>query len=111
MRSRYPYILLLALVFCIPVQTAVADLSIERQQQLDSLLTHDCGSCHGLTRKGGLGPALQAEDMKKYSPEALVAVILNGIPQTAMPPWGALLNSHDAQYLANELLTPRRNRP
>lgn len=110
MRPHTPHTVLV-LIICTCMHTAGADLSIERQKQLDSLLVHDCGSCHGLTRNGGLGPALHAEDMEKYSPEALAAVILNGIPQTAMPPWGALLSAQDAQYLAKELLTPGRNTP
>ena len=89
------------------MSTAAADISNERQGQLDLLLTQDCGSCHGLKRNGGLGPALHAKEMKKYSLEALVAVILNGIPDSAMPPWAELLSVDDARYLAQELLTPK----
>ena len=101
------YIFLLALVFSAKIYPGFADISIERQKQLDSLLTHDCGSCHGLKRNGGLGPALHAKAMNKYTLEALAAVILHGIPDTAMPPWGELLSNDDAHYLARELLAPK----
>jgi mono/diheme cytochrome c family protein len=33
-----------------------AALDTARQAELLHLLKHDCGSCHGMTRKGGLGP-------------------------------------------------------
>ena len=32
-----------------------ADLNADRQAELDHLLRHDCGSCHGLRLQGGLG--------------------------------------------------------
>ena len=35
--------------------------SLERQQTLKDMLKNDCGSCHGLTLKGGLGSALTPE--------------------------------------------------
>ena len=33
----------------------------ERARELVHIVRQDCGSCHGLTLKGGLGPALTAE--------------------------------------------------
>ena len=107
MMCNRPYKFLFALVFSASINTALCDTSKMRQGELDSLLTHDCGSCHGLKRNGGLGPALHAKDMQKYSLEALVAVILEGIPNSAMPPWGELLSKDDARYLAEELLVPK----
>ena len=35
----------------------------ERQDQLRYLLRQDCGSCHGMTLKGGLGPALLPDNL------------------------------------------------
>ncbi|MBY0432057.1 MAG: cytochrome C oxidase Cbb3, partial [Rhodospirillales bacterium] len=40
---------------------ASAAPSPARQAALFNLLAQDCGSCHGLTMKGGLGPALLPE--------------------------------------------------
>jgi cytochrome c55X len=63
-------------------------------------LIHDCGSCHGLRLEGGLGPALTPERMRRRSPEYLRDAIRDGIPGTAMPPWGPLLSEADIAYLA-----------
>ena len=35
-----------------------------RQAELRYLLKQDCGSCHGMTMKGGLGPALLPQTLK-----------------------------------------------
>ena len=40
-------------------------LSKQRISELNNLLIQDCGSCHGMTMKGGLGPALTPEVLKK----------------------------------------------
>lgn len=86
------------------VSTAqAADLDDDRRAELEHLLRHDCGSCHGLRLKGGLGPALTPERMRKRSPEYLRDAIREGIPGTAMPPWGALLSEADIAYLAEAL--------
>lgn len=39
-------------------QTSAFDIAPEREKELETLLYQDCGSCHGMTLKGGLGPAL-----------------------------------------------------
>lgn len=78
-------------------------LDSDRRAELDHLLRHDCGSCHGLQLKGGLGPALTPERMRKRSPEYLRDAIREGIPGTAMPPWGPLLSDAEIAYLAERL--------
>ncbi|MCK4743834.1 MAG: cytochrome c [Sulfuriflexus sp.] len=70
-----------------------------RQNQLRHLLKHDCGSCHGMTMKGGLGPALRPNDLTSKSDELLVTVILHGRQGTPMPPWKHLLSKEDAEWL------------
>lgn len=80
-----------------------AELDENRRAELDHLLRHDCGSCHGLRLEGGLGPALTPERMRKRSAEYLRAAIREGIPGTAMPPWEALLSDADIAYLAAAL--------
>ncbi len=86
-----------------------AQIPQDKQQQLDNLLKHDCGSCHGLNRKGGLGPSLLASDMEKHTVESLATIILNGLPGTAMPPWENLLSAEDARYLAIKLKAEQDN--
>ncbi|RTR04480.1 c-type cytochrome [Halomonas nitroreducens] len=74
-----------------------------RQAELETLLYQDCGSCHGMTLRGGLGPALTRSRMRAYDREALAALILHGIPGTAMPGWAPLLSDADARWLADHL--------
>lgn len=74
-----------------------------RQDQLRHMVEQDCGSCHGLTRKGGLGSPLRAEDLADIGDEALAATILDGRPGTPMPPWRGLLNEDDARWIVRHL--------
>lgn len=111
MTSIKPYKIISILSLCVFLSDAFAELTDAQQSQLNNLLIHDCGSCHGLKRNGGLGPALHANQMQKYSVDALIAVILEGIPGTAMPPWRGLLSEDEARYLAQELLMPTLIRP
>ena len=85
------------------IAAAQADVSKQRASVLDNLLLHDCGSCHGLTLRGGLGPALTADMMQARPAQALVAAIRDGIPGSAMPPWGELLAEEDIDYLVRRL--------
>lgn len=84
--------------------SAVADVpDPPRQDRLLHLLTQDCGSCHGLTMKGGLGPALLPDRLRDRDDEDLAAIILDGIPGTAMPPWRFELTEDDATWLVRRL--------
>lgn len=77
--------------------------SESRQAELETLLYQDCGSCHGMTLRGGLGPPLPKERMRAYERDALAGLILHGIPGTAMPGWEGLLSERDARWLADHL--------
>lgn len=74
-----------------------------RQTELRHLLKQDCGSCHGMTLKGGLGPALLPANLEGKPDELLVISILDGRPGTAMPPWRGLLTEAEAQWLVEQL--------
>lgn len=78
-------------------------LTPERQQQLTHLVKQDCGSCHGMTLKGGLGTALLPLDLANKSIEFLSHTIINGRPATAMPPWREILTLQEATWLARQL--------
>jgi len=80
-----------------------AELSVEHQARLLHLLRHDCGSCHGMTMKGGLGPALLPETMTAKPKELMVQTILEGRSGTAMPPWKTLLGRDEAAWLIETL--------
>jgi cytochrome c55X len=87
----------------ITATAVVAAPTPERQIELRRLLIQDCGSCHGLTLKGGLGPALLPADLAAKPADFLAAVILYGRPGTPMPPWRPFLSDADAAWLAQQL--------
>jgi cytochrome c55X len=83
---------------------AVADQpSPQRQQELLNMLKHDCGSCHGLPPKGGLGPSLMPEALSDKSDALLLDAIQNGRAATAMPPWRQFLTIDDSRWLIAQL--------
>ncbi len=95
----------LALSFLVALPlTAGEALPGDRQQELRNLLVQDCGSCHGLTMRGGLGPALLPEILQGKSRDYLTSVILEGRPGTAMPGWRPLLSADEARWMADRLL-------
>jgi len=74
-----------------------------RQQQLIHMVRHDCGSCHGLTLAGGLGPALLPVALQGKPVEYLESMILRGLVGTAMPGWEGLLSEEEARWIASRL--------
>lgn len=82
---------------------AADEIPAARQKVLANLLKQDCGSCHGLLFKGGLGPPLLPDNLNGKPDAALVDTILNGRPGTAMPPWRGLLSPAEATWLLQQL--------
>lgn len=82
-----------------------ADTAPVNGPALARLVQQDCGSCHGLTLKGGLGPDIRPEALSHYDPQTLSAVILDGIPGTAMPPWRPLLTEAEVDWMVTYLLS------
>ncbi len=78
-------------------------VSADRQAELKHLLLQDCGSCHGMTLKGGLGPALTPEALLHKPAEYLFQVISNGRANTPMPPWKNMLSDADIEWLVHAL--------
>ncbi len=95
MRSVLAYLLLTGVAFAGDAPDADA---------LQRLVHQDCGSCHGLQLKGGLGPDLRAETISHYDIDGLAYVILEGIEGTAMPPWRPLISETEALWIAEYLL-------
>ncbi len=75
----------------------------DRARDLTSLVREDCGSCHGMTLKGGLGVALTPQDLADKDVLSLAALILDGVPGTPMPPWRGLITEADARWIAEHL--------
>ena len=61
-------------------------------------------ACHGLTLRGGLGPALLPETLRDKPPAGLKYTILLGRPGTAMPPWQTFLSEAEADWIVAQLL-------
>lgn len=78
-------------------------ISTERKSDLMHLLKQDCGSCHGMTMKGGLGPALLPENLSDKPDYVLVNTIKYGRETLAMPAWGNLLNTVEIEWLVTQL--------
>jgi cytochrome c55X len=74
-----------------------------RRRQLVELVRQDCGACHGLTLKGGLGPDLRPAALANKDPEQLRFVVLHGRRGTAMPPWSRFLTEAEAAWLVEAL--------
>lgn len=83
---------------------AETPVSPARQAELEHMVIQDCGSCHGLTMKGGLGKAITPGDLAGFDPEGLAAIILDGVPGTAMPPWRPLISEPEALWIAEYLM-------
>ncbi len=75
-----------------------------RAKELVRLVRQDCGSCHGLRLKGGLGPSLLPEALRDKPEEGLRYTILLGRPGTAMPPWKPMLSDAEVDWILARLL-------
>lgn len=75
----------------------------DRQAELLHRLRHDCGSCHGMTMAGGLGPALLPAALEGRSDEELARIVLDGVPRTPMPPWRFEITLDEALWLVGRL--------
>lgn len=75
-----------------------------RYRELTHLVRQDCGSCHGLTLAGGLGPALTPEALADRPAPSLVATIFSGRPGTPMPPFRGILTEGEAEWIVEQLL-------
>lgn len=108
MNSRVKKIVTTAFVLmsmCSLAAGAANSISDERQRELVNLIKHDCGSCHGLTLQGGLGPALTPQALQDRVPGYLARVISDGRTGTAMPPWRELLTAGEVDWIVQLLLT------
>jgi cytochrome c55X len=80
-----------------------AQLTPDRKTQLIHMVKQDCGSCHGMTLKGGLGPTLLPRAMKKLPQAVIKNTILFGRPGTAMPEWKSILTEQEALWISQQL--------
>ncbi len=83
---------------------AQAQPTLQRQAELVRMVRQDCGSCHGMTLAGGLGPALTRGALADKPLDSLEAVITHGRPGTPMPPWRSMLRDGEARWIAERLV-------
>lgn len=95
---------ILFLLLFLPAAAPAADPAPERVRELVRMVRQDCGSCHGLTLKGGLGPPLLPETLREKPAESLRYTVLLGRPGTPMPPWNAFMTEAEADWLVHQLL-------
>jgi cytochrome c55X len=100
---QHKRLLIMAAIGFTFVAPAAPAIEPARKAELTYLLDQDCGSCHGMTRKGGLGPALLPKNLEGKPNELLIATILEGRPGTAMPPWRGQLTEAEAAWLVEQL--------
>jgi len=86
-------------------QASSTMLSEQRRTELHNLLLQDCGSCHGMTLKGGLGPALTPGALKDKPREFIEFTIREGRSGTPMPPWKNILTRDEILWLVDTLYT------
>lgn len=82
-----------------------------RKDQLSHIVKQDCGSCHGMTLKGGLGPALLPENLAEKPVLFIQHTILYGRTGTAMPPWKTLLTEQEALWISQQLKAGKITNP
>lgn len=104
MSARFTHLsALLLLCAAAAASGSAAEPSSKRQGELLHLMRHDCGSCHGMTLKGGLGPSLLPERIKQFPDEFLVSTVLEGREGTAMPPWKGMLSHDEVVWMVEQL--------
>lgn len=86
-------------------QVWAADPPALVQARLVRLVRQDCGACHGLTLRGGLGSPLLPAQLADKPTDSLVATVLDGRPATPMPPWRGLLTPQEARWIVERLQT------
>jgi cytochrome c55X len=100
-------VLALGLAAGVPAQTPAGEPTLAPSPERRTVLTHmvreDCGSCHGRTLAGGLGPALTPRALADKAPDMLAATIFFGRAGTPMPPWSPFLSQVEAQWIAASL--------
>ncbi|MEZ5933025.1 MAG: cytochrome c [Alphaproteobacteria bacterium] len=90
-------------VAALPALARAGEPDSKRQGEILHLLKHDCGSCHGMTLRGGLGPSLRPDVLGERSDDLLIETILNGRRGTPMAPWRISLNEDEARWLVTIL--------
>lgn len=104
MARYFDRVLVALFLLSLSAQSAGTDPVPERARELVRMVRQDCGSCHGLTLKGGLGPPLLPEALREKPAESLRYTVLLGRPGTPMPPWKSILTEDEADWIVRQLM-------
>ena len=88
---------------CLLADRSTAADSTPDPAKLANLVRQDCGSCHGLMLRGGLGKPLTPDYLAQWDRNQLVHIILDGVPGTPMPGWRPLMSEAEAGWIADVL--------
>ncbi len=92
------------ILLCLTYSTSWGDeLNLEQQKALQEFVHQDCGSCHGMSLQGGLGPAITKEALAHINVATIGSIIRIGRPGTPMPPWEPVLNKIQIDWIAQYL--------
>ncbi|MGE0876784.1 MAG: cytochrome c [Burkholderiales bacterium] len=91
------------LILSVASVASLAEPVAARRAELLHLVKQDCGSCHGLSMRGGLGPSLEPATFAGKDAVQMRLVILHGRRGTAMPPWKAHLTEPEAAWIVEQL--------
>ena len=94
-----------ALVIGLMIAAPAQALDDARRAELRDLLVQDCGSCHGMTLRGGLGPDITPEQLANKPDSYLFGTIRDGHPGTPMPAWRGILGDDEIHHLVKLLKT------
>lgn len=86
-----------------PIWKDTQTISSERQKELIYMVQQDCGSCHGMTLKGGLGPSLLPERVSVLPKQYLIDAVTHGRKGTPMPPWEPILTQNEIVWIIEQL--------
>ena len=92
-------------LFLLSTAAMASEPTPARQKELVHLVRQDCGSCHGMTLQGGLGPALLPANLRDKPAEGLAATIYYGRPGTPMPPWQQFMSEAEAALIVDKLMS------
>lgn len=95
---------LVSVMTAFPVTAADQPANPSRRAEIVNMVRQDCGSCHGMTLRGGLGPSLEARTLADKDTGQLQFVILNGRRGTPMPPWKDFLTETEVAWVVDMLM-------
>lgn len=96
----------IALCYSLVVCFGVSAETNSPEVAIDALYQQHCQSCHGLSRLGGMGPALLPENLSRLKKAAALEVIRDGRVATQMPSFKGQLNAAEIQALADLIYQP-----